>query len=38
MDKLYSMTNLRVVEDEDSPTGYEFRLDDFPGWEELPDW
>jgi WD40 repeat protein len=36
--RLKSLTNLRVVEREDSPTGFDIRLDAFPGWETVPSW
>jgi hypothetical protein len=34
--KLRTLTNLRVVRDPDSETGW--ALDPFPGWEEVPTW
>jgi hypothetical protein len=36
--KLRSLTNLRVVEDEESATGYKLEPGPFPGWEEVPTW
>ncbi len=36
--KLKSLTNLRVVEDDTSPTGYKLETGPFPGWEEVPEW
>jgi hypothetical protein len=36
--RLRALTNLRVVEDEHSPTGYSIETGPFPGWEELPKW
>jgi len=36
--KLRSLTNLRAVEDPDSPSGWKLELDPFPGWEEVPTW
>jgi serine/threonine protein kinase/WD40 repeat protein len=36
--KLKAMTNHRVVEDENSPTGYSINLDTFPGWDSIPEW
>jgi WD40 repeat protein len=36
--KLRALTNLRVVEDEDSATGYKLEVGPFPGWEEVPTW
>jgi WD40 repeat protein len=38
LEKLYSLTNMRVVEDEESTTGYRLDFDPFPGWERVPDW
>ena len=32
------LTNLRVVPDAASATGWGFALDPFPGWKDLPDW
>jgi WD40 repeat protein len=36
--RLRSVTNLRVVEDEASTTGYSIDFDPFPGWEKVPEW
>ncbi|HSN54377.1 MAG TPA: hypothetical protein VLT32_06875, partial [Candidatus Sulfomarinibacteraceae bacterium] len=36
--KLKTLTNLRVVRDEESPTGWELTHDPFPGWAEVPEW
>jgi hypothetical protein len=36
--KLKTLTNLRVVRDEDSATGWTLTLDPFPGWETVPTW
>ena len=36
--KLKTLTNLRVVRDEDSPTGWTLTHDPFPGWETVPTW
>jgi WD40 repeat protein len=36
--RLKTLTNLRVVPDADSATGYRFDLDPFPGWETIPTW
>ena len=38
LERLRSVTNLRVVEDEDSATGYDIEVGPFPGWETLPKW
>jgi WD40 repeat protein len=38
MAKLESLTNLRVVRDEDSPIGWTLTHDPFPGWETVPTW
>lgn len=35
---LHSLTNLRVVEDPESSTGWQVETGPFPGWEELPTW
>jgi hypothetical protein len=31
-------SNLRVVRDPDSSTGWSFEIGPFPGWEEVPEW
>lgn len=36
--RLRSLTNVRIVEDEESSTGYVLGNDPFPGWESLPEW
>ena len=36
--KLRRMTNLRVVTDSDSDTGWSWSLDPCPGWETPPEW
>jgi WD40 repeat protein len=36
--KLKSLTNLRVVRDEESATGWTLTHDPFPGWEKVPTW
>lgn len=36
--KLRSLTNVRVVADEKSSTGYRIQFERFPGWEILPTW
>ena len=36
--KLHSLTNLRVVEDPESSTGWKLEVGPFPGWEESPSW
>ncbi len=36
--KLKTLTNLRVVRDEDSSTGWKLTHDPFPGWETVPTW
>ena len=36
--RLRALTNMRVVPDETSSTGYKVALDGFPGWEKLPTW
>jgi WD40 repeat protein len=38
MAKLKSLTNLRVVRDEASATGWTLTHDPFPGWETVPSW
>jgi len=35
---LKSLTNLRVVEDPDSSTGWRLETGPFPGWKEVPKW
>jgi len=36
--KLKTLTNLRVVRDEESATGWKLTHDPFPGWETVPEW
>ena len=36
--KLKSLTNLRVVRDDESTTGWTLTHDPFPGWETVPSW
>jgi WD40 repeat protein len=36
--RLRSLTNLRAVRDETSPTGWSIALDPFPGWKDVPTW
>ncbi len=36
--KLKTLTNLRVVRDEDSPSGWKLTVGPFPGWETVPTW
>jgi hypothetical protein len=36
--KLKSLNNLRVVRDEESPTGWTLTHDPFPGWGTAPEW
>ena len=38
VEKLKTLTNLRVVADEESNTGWRLDIDPFPGWEEVPSW
>ena len=38
MAKLDSFTNLRVVRDEASPTGWRQEIGPFQGWETAPEW
>ena len=38
MAKLRALTNLQVVEDEASSTGYGLEVGPFPGWKEVPTW
>jgi WD40 repeat protein len=38
MAKLRVLTNLQVVEDPVSPTGYKLDIGPFPGWREVPTW
>jgi WD40 repeat protein len=36
--KLKTLTNLRVVRDEESATGWKLEVGPFPGWETVPEW
>jgi WD40 repeat protein len=36
--KLHSLTNLRVVRDEESSTGWKVEVGPFPGWATVPEW
>ena len=36
--KLKTLTNLRVVRDEESSTGWKVEVGPFPGWETVPTW
>jgi len=36
--KLKTLTNLRVVRDQDSSTGWKLEVGPFPGWETVPTW
>jgi len=36
--KLKTLTNLRVVRDQESPTGWKLEVGPFPGWETVPTW
>jgi len=36
--KLKTLTNLRVVRDEESSTGWKIEVGPFPGWETVPEW
>ena len=38
IEKLKTLTNLRVIHDEGSPTGWTLTHDPFPGWAEVPTW
>jgi WD40 repeat protein len=38
LERLGGLTNLRVVPDEGSGTGYRVEIGPFPGWKKLPDW
>jgi DNA-binding winged helix-turn-helix (wHTH) protein/WD40 repeat protein len=38
MAKLDSFTNLRVVRDEEAPTGWKLEVGPFTGWAEVPEW
>jgi len=36
--KLKTLTNLRVVRDQESTTGWKLDVGPFPGWETVPTW
>jgi len=36
--KLKTLTNLRVVRDKESATGWKLKVGPFPGWETAPEW
>jgi hypothetical protein len=36
--RLKTLTNLRVVRDSESDTGWELEFGPFPGWETVPEW
>ena len=36
--RLRALTNVRIVEDEASSTGYRLDYAPFPGWEKVPEW
>jgi WD40 repeat protein len=38
MTRLGAMTNVQVVEDGSSPTGYKVDVGPFPGWRDMPAW
>ena len=38
LERLRSVTNVRVVEDKESSTGYSIDYAPFPGWETVPKW
>jgi len=38
MARLRALTNLQVVEDATSPTGYKVDIGPFPGWKDVPSW
>jgi WD40 repeat protein len=38
LDRLRAVTNLRVVPDEQSASGYRTEIGPFPGWAEVPEW
>ncbi len=35
---LKTLTNLRVVRDDESTTGWKLTVGPFPGWETVPSW
>ncbi|MGH9322993.1 MAG: hypothetical protein ACRD21_04390 [Vicinamibacteria bacterium] len=38
LERIRASTNLRVVPDESSDTGYRVEIGPFPGWKTLPSW
>jgi hypothetical protein len=38
LERIRGLTNLRVVPDEKSDTGYRVKIGPFPGWKTLPAW
>lgn len=38
LNRLRALTNVRVVADKDSPTGYHVEYAPFPGWDKAPSW
>jgi hypothetical protein len=38
MTTLRALTNLQVVADPASPTGYRLDIGPFPGWKDMPTW
>jgi hypothetical protein len=38
LDGLRGLTNLRVVPDDRSDSGYRVAIGPFPGWKNLPEW
>ena len=38
LERIRALTNLRVVPDESSGTGYRVEIGPFPGWAKLPEW
>jgi WD40 repeat protein len=38
LERIRALTNLRVVPDEESGTGYRVEVGPFPGWKTLPTW
>jgi len=38
LEKIRALTNLRVIADDASDTGYRIEVGPFPGWKTLPAW
>jgi len=38
LDRLRSLTNLRLLPDDEAPTGYRLHIEPFPGWDTIPTW